>query len=520
MILRKPYAFFIKVFKPLHIIMSVLVMYLTYKTNYMLSFLNNYMYSQESVVGEAIKQKFVSNMLFVVPIILIIFSIIFLGVMFKKKKPTLFYVGAIFAFLVIIIINIYSSNFFVSMEKVIVSIKMVKLHHDLIVINMIIEVVIFVLLVIRGLGINFRKFNFDSDLTKLNISSADQEEFELSINFNIDEVRRTRKKRLRYFRYIYKENKLIINISILIAVLVGGVVIACVFLIKPPAYQEGVIYSAGKFNIIVNKTMIVKENYDGELLTENNLIVVDVSLNSNFTSVSLFLKDFSLEIGEAAFSAQSKYANELSDIGKIYKNNILTSNFENYLLIFEIPDKYLNSEMFLNFNDAGIKTGIKLDPQKFIGTNTSEEKKVGEKLSFDKTLGNINFVISDYEIKEKFLIKYNYCIDKECVVSKEYIEPTINQNFDKVVLRLNVDFENSSKLALSSFYEFFNRFGAIHYKKGDKWYLQRNNFEQLKSKRVNDKNNVYIGINSEIYDSEAISLVFNIRNSRYEYVLK
>ena len=37
MILRKPYAFFIKIFKPIHIFLSFLVVILIYKTNNILT---------------------------------------------------------------------------------------------------------------------------------------------------------------------------------------------------------------------------------------------------------------------------------------------------------------------------------------------------------------------------------------------------------------------------------------------------------------------------------------------------
>ena len=51
---------------------------------------------------------------------------------------------------------------------------------------------------------------------------------------------------------------------------------------------------------------------------------------------------------------------------------------------------------------------------------------------FSGTLEGISFEILDYEIKEKYQIKYNFCVnDNECLISTEYIKPTINENFDK-----------------------------------------------------------------------------------------
>ena len=96
MILRKPYAFFIKIFKPMHLFMAVLITYLIFNTNKILSFFSEYIHSNNDVVGELLNDKLITNSLFVILILLIIFSLIFLGIMFSKKKPVAFYLVNIF----------------------------------------------------------------------------------------------------------------------------------------------------------------------------------------------------------------------------------------------------------------------------------------------------------------------------------------------------------------------------------------------------------------------------------------
>ena len=106
MILKKPYAFFIKMFKPIHIFLGVLIGYLIYLENSILSFLNNYIYSTDNIVGENIKSSLVNNGLYIIPIIMMLASFIILSIMFKKKKPITFYFFNIFCFIVILVINI------------------------------------------------------------------------------------------------------------------------------------------------------------------------------------------------------------------------------------------------------------------------------------------------------------------------------------------------------------------------------------------------------------------------------
>lgn len=521
MILRKPYVFFIKVFKPIHILVATSIIYLIYLSNKILVFFNNYMYSNENVVGTVIQEKLITSAIYIIPFFIILVSLVFLGIMFNKKKPILFYVINIFIYLVIMIINMYLSTFLVSMEEAIVSIKIVKLSHDLILLNMIFQIFSFALFFIRGLGINFKKFNFDSDITKFNISDYDKEEIELSLNIDLDMVKNNRRRKRRYSKYIYKENKFLINTSIIIISIVIILISLILYFSKKEENKEGISYSMGNFNLRVNKTMLLDNGINNEKITDNYLVVTDVALQTNLKSISLFLKDFSLEIGEAIFHPQTKHSNKLIDIGNVYDQQILTSDFNNYIFIFEIPKKYIESDLLFVYNNQGIKTRITLNPKNYVSAKIMQSSNIREKINFEDSLGNISFVINNYELKNKFLIKYNYCIkDDDCILSKEYITPNINQNFDKHVLKLNVDYLDESKLNIKTFYEFFSKFGAIEYKIGDALYVQKSNFEELKSKKIDNQNNVYIGVDSNISNADSINLVFNIRDAKYTYALK
>ena len=521
MILRKPYAFFIKIFKPIHIVMSILLMYSIYISNKILNFFSVYIRTTNNVLGEKITENLISNFLYIIPIILIVFSLIFLGIMYQKKKPVTFYIVNIFSLLVVLIINIYCTNFIKIMEKSITPIKVVKLNHDLVLISMMIQIVVFVILIIRGLGINFKKFNFDSDINKLNISEADKEEFELSINVDLDDARRRRKQKIRQLKYLYKENKTIINLMILVFLIVISSIFIFIKINSTKMNTEGTAYSMNNFNFRVNKSIFLNESFNGNKLTENYLMVVEVSLQTNFNQINLYAKDFSLQVEDIVFNVQTKYGEELADLGVLYDGTKLSNEYENYIFVFEIPIKYTESDFYFVYNQEGRKHKIRLNPQNITSEKINITKNINEEIKFNDTLGEIKFSINSYEMEDKFLLKYNYCISKnDCIISKEYIKPSINENFDKTVLKMNVEYVDNSNLKTQKFYKFFSRFGSIHYKINNKWYSQNTKFEEIKSNRVNTKNDVYIGINSKIKDADSVKLVFNIRNAKYEYLLK
>ena len=520
MILKKPYAFFIKMFKPIHLLLSILVLYLIYLNNNVLNFLNEYMYSSESLASKEVVESLINVFLYIIPIIIIIFFIFILGVMYKKNKPILFYFIGIFSFIVILVINIYAINFLNVLVSNVVSIKILKLIHDLILINIILESVLLLVLFIRGIGINFKSFDFDSDISKIKISESDKEEFELNINVDINEKRRKRKEKVRNLKYVYIENKFLINLFIIIFIAI--VVITTIFAIikKNSVNKEGIYYNTSSFNFKVNETIKLNEDYHGNKLTDNYLIVVDVDMRANYGEKSLYLNDFSLNIENIKFKPIKKYFESLVDLGNFYQEQDLTLEYSNYLFVFEIPEKYIAGEMFFSYNDEGNVIDVLLNPKKMISTELSKSVNITERLTFENILSGVSFNINSYSLNDKFLIEYNYCIkENDCIASKEYLKASIDKNYDKVILKLDVEYNSENDLDINTFYKFLSKFGDIYYSIGDTWY-KISDFEEIKSKRISAKNSVYLGVNSNILNAESIKFVFNIRDSRYEYILK
>lgn len=520
MILRRPFAFFIKMFKPIHLVLSMLIAYLIFRTNKILNFFSTYLNSSVDVVGENLSSQYINSFIYIIPIVVIVLSLIMLGIMFKKQKPFKFYIVSSLSALVILVMFVYTSNFLITMQKVIVNIKAIKLVHDFILLSIIIEILLFLVFIIRGTGINFKKFDFDSDISKIKIEEEDNGEFELDINVDINEYKRRRKKRFRFLKYKYLENKFLINVVSII--IIFTITLIAVFIINNQKRynQEGVLYSASNFNMSINNTYILNTDYAGNKITDENLIIVNASINSNYDSVSLFLKDFSLIIGDVIFKPTTKYSKELSDIGNIYDGSILLSEFKNYIFVYKIPDKYTKTDMFLRYNDKGNFFDIKLNPDFLNSKEIEKSVNMGETMSFEDSIGDISFKINSFEIKDNFKLNYNYCISKDyCINSYEYLYPSLDTNFDKIIMKLDVEFNDNSELGMDSFYEFLSRFGSIYYNYGLGWFSQNDEFEEIISKKIKTKDS-YIGISSEIINLTGIKFVFDVRGSKYEYILK
>lgn len=507
MILRKPYAFFIRVFKPVHIILGILITYLIYLQNSILIYFNNYIHSSDDIVNIG-----VNRLTYVIPLIIIIFCIGIFLIMSKKNKPIRFYIASILSFIVIIIINLFVNSFIRQLSDGVIPVSRVKIARDLSLINIIIEVVLFVFFLIRGLGINLRKFDFSSDLLKLDINDEDKEEIEVSINLDSDTRKRNRKGSVRNLKYKYLENKLFYNIllGIILFVLVGFtfVIYGVVVDVEKPNY----VYSSAGFSFKVNNSYIVNKNYKGTDI--DNLIVLDVSMLS-YNSKSIDLSNFSLIIDDVTFKPITKYASSLIDIGVSYIDEDLSNSYNNYLIVFDVPEKYIGSKMILKYVGINDIVRIRVKPAKLNSDSKTIKYNIGDTVDMNDSLGDIKFKINEFDIQNNYLINYDYCHNNVCISSKEYIKPSIDQKFDKAVMRFKVEFTNNSDISVSSFYELLSRFGSIKY--GDS--IQNTGFEEIISTKKNT-GYVYVGVNKNIINSSSIKLVFNIRNVNIEYMLR
>ena len=520
MILRKPYAFFIKMFKPIHFIFAICTGILITNQNRIVTFLNNYLYSSSLLDTKNIRIELINPLFYIIPIFLLLLTLLMFGIMYRKNKPSKFYFITIFIFLSILVVNIYTYNFLSILQETTVAIKIIKLIHDLLLLTIIIESFLMIVYIVRGLGINFKKFDFSSDISKFDIEEKDKEEFELEVKFDFNETKRKKNEKIRKLKYFYLEHKLITNIALCI-IPISIICFAITIIFKNNNYnKENTEYNLYGFNLIVNNTYLLNANYEGIRITNNYLVVVDVKLNSFNNSKSLFSQDFTLKIGNAKIFPTRKYYDYLKDIGSEYNNTILSSDYQNYIFAYEISPKYITSDMYLRYTYQGQPFDVKLNPKNLIYGNKTVEAKIEDTIDFTDSLGDIKFKVKNYEIDDYYKINYNYCLNtNNCFDSIEYLRPSINEDYDKTIIKLDIEYEDNSKLALYSFYNLLNNFGDIYYKKDNEWKIQSEGFEQIISKKGKDMY-CYIGIDEEIKEAESIKFIFNIRGIKYEYLLK
>lgn len=532
MILKKPYAFLIKRFKLIHIVLLLLMSYLLYCTNIILNFFQQYIGSNQLMTGKDFTGELFNIWMFALPFIIGTILLILLGVMYYKKKPLLFYIYNILLMIAVLVFYNIGYDTIQTLETKVLELRTLRLIRDLFAIIILFQGLGVLLTFIRATGFDIKKFNFGEDLEALEITENDNEEFELDVNIETNVLKRGINRNIRFSRYIYTENKFIINIVILILFSTICFIIYSNLTIYNKFHNENELFLASDYTMSVTKSYLITEDYRGNKITDNYLLILDLNIRANYSNESIFnTAKAELKINNNIYYPIDKMRSNLIDIGTVYEHtNINRKDFEHILLVYEIPKKLGKEKMILTYIDD-ISTSrkglnpkyikIKLNPyeldkeNKIIPTNLNEIREINSKI-FKTT----NIYFTSFEINERFKLNYKYCIKTNCYDSIEYLNPLLNTNYDKALLKIEgtLNLESNNK-NIYDLYTFIKSFGKIKYEINGitKYY---SNMNRIIPSKVDLENTLYLEIPKEIISSNKIDFLIDIRDEIYEFSIK
>ena len=276
MILKKPYAFLIKHFKLINLILTGLYIYLLIKVNSLLNYFNGYISGTENRLNAI---KLVTNYYVIAIILSIIICLIIFALMRYKKKPKLLYFILIILYILIAIIINYTYK---GLNEIYIyntlEAKMVRLYRDILRITTIFQYISIAFTLIRGLGFDIKKFNFKEDIADLGLDIDDDEEIELTLGSNEGILRKVRKK-IREYIYYYKENKLylVVLASIITIIALSSITIDQKIINKIYNQNENVETDAYTFK--VTNTYLTNISYNNKIVSGTNNSYVIVKMN-------------------------------------------------------------------------------------------------------------------------------------------------------------------------------------------------------------------------------------------------
>lgn len=209
MILKKPYAFFIKNFKLFHLIIFVLSSILLYRTSLIYSFIKEYINTNPNLIGKELTDVLFVNWVYILVVLITIINIVIIIIMIRKQKPLMYYILNISLYIGVIIVYILSHKVVGSLEVMLVETKTILAIRDITNIARLLQTVSIIFYLVRATGFDIKKFDFVRDLQSLDISEEDSEEYELAVEFEKNVFIRNYKRKLRNAKYYYKKTNLL-----------------------------------------------------------------------------------------------------------------------------------------------------------------------------------------------------------------------------------------------------------------------------------------------------------------------
>ena len=220
MIIRKPYAFLIKNFKRIHLLITVVLVFLIFRSHKLYAFIKGL------TLGTSNRRNGINfidyGLIFVILVVLVAFGLIYY-LMRHKKKPKFIYMASIIGYFAFIVVLVLVFNYFGVIKSELVEQKTVRIFRDLFRFLLAFQYIITIFMLVRGLGFDIKKFDFKKDLRELDISDVDSEEVEVNVNVNTNGIGRFFRKIFRKLGYYFQENRLVISGIIVIVCIIIGV---------------------------------------------------------------------------------------------------------------------------------------------------------------------------------------------------------------------------------------------------------------------------------------------------------
>lgn len=325
MVFRKPYAFLIKHFRLIHLIITGILGYLVVRSNDIYSYIN-------SCINDAVNRynalQYVDYNIYIYIVIgLILFLVIYW--LFKyKDKPRNLYVVSIGGYVLVGLFLSILFNYFGELPNNVIDQKVIRAYRDIMLIILFFQYIIVIVMGIRGLGFDIKKFNFTKDIKELDLKHEDGEEVEVDVNINTNDIMRGVRKKKREFGYFFQEYKIFI-LGILFIILVIGVYTGYNYFSKRlKVYNENDVIGYNNF-------ITIKDSYYN-IDEDKNYVIVKFDAFKNGIEEKLNVNNLILKIDNDEYIPNKNICYNYDYLGNCYKKQYITSNVSSYIIVYEV----------------------------------------------------------------------------------------------------------------------------------------------------------------------------------------
>ncbi len=514
MIFRKPYAFLIRNFRKINIILFLITVFAFAKELQLANLTKEYIEYGDAIILKNILTIFSSTYYLSLIAILIITGIL-LFLLYKKDKPIKVYSLIMITYLANLIFIIYANSYF---SQIIVhgfDKAMARNMNGFAFIISLPQYAILLLLLIRSIGLDLNSFGFRQD-KELLASEEDREEVEVEVEFNKDKLKRKWNYYIRNGKYFIKQNKVYCIIATIFILLFGGLFTYRQIYIVNKVYKQQETLSGNYYKFKVNHSYITTKDFKGDTLENGkSYIIIDFDVTNQLDyERTLDIDKFMIMIDDKMYTPTVNYNEYFSDLGPVFKKQPLGAKTkENYFIIYEIDTPKQDASIFLRYQDLAHSAKlikIRLQIKDITAFVERETKTSGEVLTIPVNVEETKELeVTSYEIGKSYNYTYESCYINTCPI----YQATASAETGRNILYLKINPRNSTTKEIL---EFMLRYGKIKYKIGETEYQE--SITSAISKAY--KGNFILLSIPEHIEEKSISFVFTIRNNQYTYKLK
>ena len=400
-------------------------------------------------------------------------------------------------------------NIMINMETNVITAEISRIYRDMSLILLIPQIFFIILFIVRALGLNIDKFQFEKDIKELEISTEDNEEIELTFKNDGVKLKRVIRRYFREFKYYLLENKLIV--SIIGVVLLISIVFLAINLFPEKtddSYKQGNSFYYNGITYTIKDSIITNLNYNGDIITKDKYLLVNNNAIYPILDKGLNFVDYAKDYNGLIIKANNSF--DYSLVFEINKEEI--SN--NYQVKFMAGSTIVNKKRVGKYNNITITPSL-IDKLILVNTyNLKDEVKL-----INSNLGNTTIKINSFEVTKKYVYDYESCYKDKCNTYKGIVDLDYLKN-NKRLLILDYEYELDNSVPFintsKTINGFMNYFAKKKKKKNDEYF-----YSKVKDVTPNNINNkVVLEVTSDILTSDEIYLSIIIRNKEFLINLK
>ena len=534
MILKKPYGFLIKRFRVIHIILTLLTVYIAFSSRNIISFFRRYVSSGYSVtVVDDMASQYINWSIYLT-IILVIISLIAIFVLLRtKKKPNKLYLAAIIYYAVLFVGIFVAAYLINDLSNGLWSTAAARTYRDIAQLIYYPQFFFIIVLGLRALGFNVKQFDFKNDIKELEITDEDSEEVELNINFQTYKAERFIRRFVREFYYYYLENKIIFNVIFIIVVAITLFLAFKSYEKIKYTYDEGESFSYNGFRINIQDSMLTNVNLAGEEIVEGRyyLVLKMEITNNNINNADLDYSNLKIYIGNDYINPSLDIGNHFLDYGDPFMGETIEAGeTATYIIPYILTeDQVHNSYRLTIYTGPAQKSksfmattiNVNLRPTRAMDVDVVRNAKLNEQVTFSSTyLDNASLTITNAEIARRYEYQYESCYRENCRTYTGLVLANNKAQTSQTLLIMDYDFamdeESDAYDNIKNINTFTNAFITLEYVFAENTY--HTDVINVTPSRINDK--LILQVTNTIENSDEVNLLITIRNRCYKIRIK